>query len=87
MTPVESLDIITHMDPNDTFDHFDTHIQSDELIPDGYEDSWDDDGDYPDFPEDSEIDGGFDADGYYGDPYEGCYDDCDHDPYEGCYDD
>lgn len=63
------------MNPNDTFDHFDTHIQSDELIPDGYEDSWDDDGDYPEFPEDSEI--AHDPDDYRDDidPYEGCYDD------------
>lgn len=36
------------MEPNDNFDDFDTQIQSDELIPDGYEDRddelepWDD---------------------------------------------
>ena len=33
-----------HMEPNDydSFDDFDTQIQSDELIPDGYEDALDD---------------------------------------------
>jgi hypothetical protein len=30
-----------HMEPNDNFDDFDTQIQSDELIPDGYEDELD----------------------------------------------
>lgn len=29
------------MNPNDNFDDFDTQIQSDELIPDGYEDELD----------------------------------------------
>lgn len=77
MTPVDPSHIITRMETNDTFDHFDTHIQSDELIPDGYEDSWDDDGDYPDFPEDPDFVIAHDPDDYRDDidPYEGCYDD------------
>lgn len=55
--------------PNDSYDDFDTQIQSDELIPDGYEDH---DGDYgygEDCPVD--IDGGYDADGYYGNDLDG----------------
>lgn len=73
------------MNPNDSYDDFDTQIQSDELIPDGYEDrddsrdprdfapqSGDDDGDYG-YGEDApvDIDGGYDADGYYGDDRDG----------------
>ena len=70
LTPGKTLNIITHMEPTNNFDDFDTQIQSDELIPDGYEDQ--DDGDYgygEDCPVD--IDGGYDADGYYGDDRDG----------------
>ena len=65
LTPGKTLNIITHMEPTNNFDDFDTQIQSDELIPDGYEDH---DGDYG-YGEDCsvDIDGGYDADGYYGD--------------------
>ena len=37
------------MEPNDNFDDFDTQIQSDELIPDGYEDQDDDSDPDPEF--------------------------------------
>lgn len=48
LTASSSSRIITRMEPNDNFDDFDTQIQSDELIPDGYEDQDDCDPD-PEF--------------------------------------
>lgn len=48
------------MEPNDNFDDFDTQIQSDELIPDGYEDRDDD------FPDLDNFAYGDDRDGYDG---------------------
>ncbi len=52
--------IMIHMEPNDNFDDFDTQIQSDELIPDGYEDRDDDHPDLDNFAY------GDDRDGYDG---------------------
>ena len=52
------------MEPNDNFDDFDTQIQSDELIPDGYEDR-DDDSD-PEFVNWERDYYGDDRDGYDG---------------------
>lgn len=49
------------MEPNDNFDDFDTQIQSDELIPDWYEDQ--DDCEHPDLDNDAYGD---DRDGYDG---------------------
>ena len=49
------------MEPNDNFDDFDTQIQSDELIPDWYEDR-DDDSD-PEFVKWEPFAYGNDADG------------------------
>ena len=53
-----------HMEPNDNFDDFDTQIQSDELIPDGYEDR--------DDCEPYEVDPPLDLDNFaYGDDRDG----------------
>jgi hypothetical protein len=60
------------MEPNDNFDDFDTQIQSDELIPDGYEDRDDEleDGDWEPDSADPEFvkwaPRGADRDGYDG---------------------
>jgi hypothetical protein len=48
------------MEPNDNFDDFDTQIQSDELIPDGYEDR--DDGEPYEVDPPLDIDYGHDYD-------------------------
>jgi len=46
---------MTRMEPNDTFDDFDTQIQSDELIPEWYEEQleegdWEPEGDPEELP-------------------------------------
>jgi hypothetical protein len=59
---------MTRMEPNhndDSFDDFDTQIQSDELIPDGYEDGdWEPENSDPEFVKWEPY--GNDADGYDG---------------------
>lgn len=54
------------MEPNDNFDDFDTQIQSDELIPEYWDDQLDEASAAADFPDLDNFAYGDDRDGYDG---------------------